>query len=189
MIESWWTPSKLKLEVRTMKVKLCSVIVILFLSIGVTNVAQDRGQGRGPAGGPPAGVGNTSIEHGSGHGQANKPTEPNQSANSTKARNDVAAKLSADSKLASKLQGMLPAGMNVNDAANGFKNFGQFVAAVHLSKNQSIPFDQLKGAIVTNNKSLAEAAHELKPELSTEAAKNEAKKAEEQAKEDQKTIS
>ena len=163
-----------------MKVKLCSVIVILFLSLGVTNFAQGQGQGRGPAG-PPAGVGNTSIEHGTGnHGQANKPSEPNQSA--TKSRSEVAAKLSADSKLASKLQGMLPAGMNVNDAANGFKNFGQFVAAVHLSKNQNIAFDQLKGAMVTNHKSLSEAAHDLKPELSTEAAQSEAKKAEEQAK-------
>ena len=166
-----------------MKVKLCSVIVILFLSIGVTNFAQGGGQGRGPAGGPPAGVGNPSIEH----GQANKPSEPNQSA--TKSRSEVTAKLNADAKLASKLQGMLPAGMNVNDAANGFKNFGQFVAAVHLSKNQNIPFDQLKGAMVTNHKSLSEAAHDLKPELSTDAANIEAKKAEEQAKEDQKTIS
>jgi hypothetical protein len=186
MIETLWTPSKPKLEVRTMRVKLCSVIVILFLSIGVTSFAQS--QGRGPVGSPPAGAGNTSLEHGN-HGQANKPSEPNQSANSARPRNEVAAKLSADTKLASKLQGMLPAGMNVNDAANGFKNFGQFVAAVHLSKNQNIPFDQLKGAMVTNKKSLSEAAHDLKPELSTEAAKNEAKKAEEQAREDQKTIS
>ena len=161
-----------------MKAKLCSVIVILSLSIGVTNFAQGQGQGRNPAGSPPAGVN---------HGQANKPSEPNQSA--TKSRSEVTAKLNADSKLASKLQGMLPAGMNVNDAANGFKNFGQFVAAVHLSKNQNIPFDQLKGAMVTNHKSLSEAAHDLKPELSTEAAQSEAKRAEEQAKEDQKTIS
>ena len=167
-----------------MKVKLCSVIVILFLSLGVTNFAQGQGQGCGPAN-PPAGVGNTSIDHG--HGQANKPSEPNQSA--TKSRSEVSAKLSADSKLASKLQAMLPAGMNINDAANGFKNFGQFVAAVHLSKNQNIAFDQLKGAMVTNHKSLSEAAHDLKPELSTEAAQSEAKRAEEQAKEDQKTLS
>jgi hypothetical protein len=39
---------------------------------------------------------------------------------------------------------MLPAGMTVTDAAQGFKNWGQFVAAVHVSNNLGLPFDQLK---------------------------------------------
>ena len=84
---------------------------------------------------------------------------------------------------------MLPAGMNVEDAANGFKNFGQFVAAVHVSKNLNIPFDQLKGAMITNHMSLGDAIHALKPEVTKEDAKVEAKKAEDKAKEDSKKIS
>ena len=53
-----------------MNTKLFSLMLILFLSIGVASFAQGRGQGRGPVGGPPAGVGNAGIEHGTGdHGQ------------------------------------------------------------------------------------------------------------------------
>ena len=170
--------------------KLYSVMLIMFLSTGIMGLAQSHGQGRGPAGGPPAGA---QIEHGGGdhgpgdHGKANKPAEPNRSANSGK--NDVSTRLLENPDLASKLQGMLPAGMNVGDAANGFKNFGQFVAAVHVSKNLNIPFDQLKGAMVTNHMSLGDAIHGLKPEINEEGAKLEAKKAEDQAKEDSKKIS
>jgi hypothetical protein len=170
--------------------KLCSVVLVLFLSMGVTNFAQGRGQGRGPAGGLPPAV---STQHGGGdhgpgdHGQANKPSEPNKSLNS--GRNDVATRLSENTALASKLQAMLPAGMPVDTAAMGFKNLGQFVAAVHVSKNLNIPFDQLKGAMLTNHKSLGDAIHDLKPDLTTEAAKMEAKKAEDEAKDDTKKTS
>jgi hypothetical protein len=165
--------------------KLCSVMLVLFLGISVTSFAQGQGQNRGP-GGPPPAVANPHIEHGGGdHGpsdHANKPSEPNKSLNS--GRNDVATRLSADTKLSSKLQAMLPAGMTVQTAAMGFKNLGQFIAAVHVSKNLNIPFDQLKGAVVTNHKSLGDAIHDLKPDLSTETAKTEAKKAEDEAKDD-----
>ena len=166
--------------------KLCSVALVLFLSVGFTSFAQGRGEGRGPAGGLPPAV---TTQHGGGdhgpenHGQANKPSEPNRLGG----RNDVATRLSANTKLASKLQAMLPAGMDVNLAAMDFKNLGQFVAAVHVSKNLNIPFDQLKGAMVTNHKSLGDAIHQLKPELSPDAAKMDAKEAEDEAKEDIKT--
>ena len=173
-----------------MKLRLFSIMLVLFLSTGSLSFAQGHGQGRGPASGLPAGA---NIEHGGGdhgqnnHGQANKPVEPNKSVNSGK--NDVSVRLRENPDLASKLQGMLPAGMNVETAANGFKNFGQFVAAVHVSKNLNIPFDQLKGAMVTNHMSLGDAIKGLKPEITEDAAKLEAKKAEDQAKEDSKKIS
>ena len=38
----------------------------------------------------------------------------------------------------------LPAGTNIQDASQGFKNRGQFIAAVNASNNHSIPFDELK---------------------------------------------
>ena len=169
-----------------MNTKLYSLMLILFLSVGATSFGQSRGQGRGPVGGPPAGIGNSQVQHGD-HGQANKPSESNKSTSSP--RNDVSARLSEDTALTSKLQGMLPAGTNMQTAASGFKNVGQFVAAVHVSKNMNIPFDQLKGAVLTNHRSLGDAIHDLKPEITTDAAKAEAKKAEEQAKEDSKKIS
>ena len=39
---------------------------------------------------------------------------------------------------------LLPNGMNVSDAAKGFKNWGRFVAAVHASQNLNMPFQTLK---------------------------------------------
>ena len=55
--------------------------------------------------------------------------------------------LAAQPQLSQRLQGMLPAGMTVDQAADGFKNLGQFVAAVNVSKNLGIPFDQLKAQV------------------------------------------
>jgi hypothetical protein len=47
-------------------------------------------------------------------------------------------------QLEQRLHAMLPAGMTVADASKGFKNWGQFVAAVHVSQNLNIPFVDLK---------------------------------------------
>jgi hypothetical protein len=47
-------------------------------------------------------------------------------------------------KLEARLQRMLPDGTTVQDAMAGFKNWGQFVAAVHVSNNLGIPFADLK---------------------------------------------
>ena len=38
----------------------------------------------------------------------------------------------------------LPVGTTIQDVAGGFKNWGQFVAAVHVSNNLGIPFADLK---------------------------------------------
>jgi len=47
-------------------------------------------------------------------------------------------------KLEARLLTLLPAGTNIPDASQGFKNWGQFVAAVHVSNNLNIPFADLK---------------------------------------------
>jgi len=47
-------------------------------------------------------------------------------------------------KLEARLLALLPAGTNIHDASQGFKNWGQFVAAVHVSNNLNIPFADLK---------------------------------------------
>jgi hypothetical protein len=43
-----------------------------------------------------------------------------------------------------RLLAMLPPGTNIQDASMGFKNRGQFIAAVNASSNHSIPFADLK---------------------------------------------
>src|SRR5258708_3771496 len=52
--------------------------------------------------------------------------------------------LTQNTQLSSKLTSLLPAGTDLQTAAGGFRNLGQFVAAVHVSHNMGIPFDQLK---------------------------------------------
>jgi hypothetical protein len=47
-------------------------------------------------------------------------------------------------RLEARLQPLLPNGMNVTDAAKGFRTWGRFVAAVHASNNLNIPFRSLK---------------------------------------------
>src|SRR5437763_17082148 len=46
--------------------------------------------------------------------------------------------------LRAKVASMLPRGTNLKTAASGFKNQGQFIAALHVSKNLNIPFNELK---------------------------------------------
>ncbi len=90
--------------------------------------------------------------------------------------------LSQNTKLSSKLQSLLPAGTNLQQAASGFKNLGQFVAAVHVSHNLGIPFDQLKAQMIgPPAESLGKAIHTLRPEAN---AKAQAKKAHEEARDD-----
>ena len=47
--------------------------------------------------------------------------------------------------------------------AAGFKNQGQFVAAVNVSRNLGINFVDLKSLMVDKNLSLGQAIHQLKP--------------------------
>jgi hypothetical protein len=88
--------------------------------------------------------------------------------------------LSKSPQLSSRLQSLLPAGTNLTDAASGFKNLGQFVAAVHVSHNLDIPFNDLKDKM-TSGDNLGKAIKELDPNVK---AKAEAKKAEKQSKSD-----
>jgi hypothetical protein len=110
------------------------------------------------------------ADHGSGH-------DANHSGPKS-----ISQKLASNTKLAGKLQGLLPPGTNLQTAASGFKNLGQFVAAVHVSHNLGIPFDQLKAKMVgPPSESLGKSIHDLKP---TADAKAETKKAESEAHQD-----
>ena len=75
----------------------------------------------------------------------------------------VQEKLKKNTNLASKLTTRLPAGTDLMAASAGFRNLGQFVAAVNVSSNLGIPFDQLKTKMVTDGKSLGQAIQVLKP--------------------------
>jgi hypothetical protein len=106
-----------------------------------------------------------------------------------------------DAAFRSKIQSLLPPGTEIKAAESGFKNHGQFIAALHVSKNLNIPFDQLKakmtGVTATSSTvqtsstamSLGKAIHALRPDMSATQANEEAKKAEKQATATEKTHS
>jgi hypothetical protein len=92
----------------------------------------------------------------------------------------VAQKLSTKANLLSKAQSVLPAGTDLNKATAGFKNFGQFNAAVNVSMNQGIDFAKLKAAMTGTTLtgtstgkepvSLGKAIQQLKPGVNADAA-------------------
>jgi len=106
------------------------------------------------------------------------------------------ARIERNPGLKSKIESLLPPNTDYKTALSGFKNDGQFIAALHVSKNLGIPFDQLKatmlgkttttGSTPTDSKpmSLGEAIHTLQPSLSEKDAHTAAEKAENQAKVD-----
>lgn len=95
----------------------------------------------------------------------------------------IAAGIESNPELAARVHGMLSSGMSMSEAANGFKNQGQFLGALHASQNLNIPFDDLKAKMTGSSAaSLGSAIKASKPEMSDKQAKEEAKKAETQAK-------
>ena len=98
--------------------------------------------------------------------------------------NPIAQKLTVHPQLLSRVTALLPAGMTLSEAAAGFKNQGQFIAALHASKNLNIPFAQLQTEMTgKDHVKLGVAIHELKPGSD---AKAQAKLAETQAEQDLK---
>jgi hypothetical protein len=72
-------------------------------------------------------------------------------------------RLAKNPTLGTRLQPKLPPSTNVNDAAAGFRNLGQFVAAVNVSQNLGIPFDTLKAKMTGPDPvSLGQAIQQLK---------------------------
>ena len=98
--------------------------------------------------------------------------------------------LDHNTHLATKLEGLLgiPPGPGALSALKtdtmGFKNFGQFMAAVHVSHNLGISFDQLKAKMIgPPAMSLGKAIQVLDPNADS---KTETKKATTEANEDVK---
>jgi hypothetical protein len=100
--------------------------------------------------------------------------------------------------LASRIDKLLPAGTDLKTAESGFKSPGQFIAALHVSRDLNIPFDQLKAKVTgvtmqatgqtttTTPMSLGKAIHELRPNMTEDQANDAAKRAERQASETEK---
>ncbi|HEV8414725.1 MAG TPA: hypothetical protein VGQ49_14110 [Bryobacteraceae bacterium] len=91
------------------------------------------------------------------------------------------SRITSNTALSSRLQALLPQGTTLQTAAAGFKNEGQFIAALEASKNLNISFADLKDRI-TAGQSLGQAIQALSPKLTEQASDNAAIQAEQQAK-------
>ncbi|HEX4997391.1 MAG TPA: hypothetical protein VFY29_04150 [Terriglobia bacterium] len=187
-------------------VLLSSLLSLVLLGTEPSIYAQ-RGRGGGPGGGGPGGGG-------IGRGVGIPPVSPARNGNAGANRNDApgrpAAKpdeakdVSKDSrerrgsnkvgdeihlnpKLEAKVNDLLPADTTLADASAGFKNQGQFIAALHVSKNLNIPFADLKAKMTGDDAmSLGDAIQNLRPDLGKAKANDEAKRAEKEAKDTEK---
>ncbi len=91
-------------------------------------------------------------------------TTPTTSTTSTTTTNPIATRISRNPQLAGRISHMLPDGMTLAAASDGFRNQGQFIAAVHVSHNLRIPFADLKTAMTgPQAMSLGQAIHTLRP--------------------------
>jgi hypothetical protein len=136
--------------------------------------------GHGGAAGPPSFSGATSSHgsNGSGHQGANDSNSGSGHAA------DFESRLASNPNLSSRLQALLPPNTTLADAAMGFKNQGQFIAALHISHNLGIDFNSLKMDMLTKHDSLGAAIKALRPDLSSQIVKTDMKDAERQAKND-----
>jgi hypothetical protein len=154
---------------------------VLYLS-GMS-FGQGKG-GHGPGGAPEIHTNHDrDVDHDNSHGK----TETQEGHKDT----NFEGRIERHPELKTKIESMLPPGENLKTAASGFKNEGQFLATLHVSKNLGIPFDQLKAKMMSSNPpmSLGQAIHALKPNLSEKEIDQVTDKAEKEAKADERTKS
>ena len=157
-----------------MRIRIVLSIILSVAVMGIPLYAQHGHGGGGAAGG--------SMGHSMDHPDSNSEASKGSASKEASKESSVSDHLQDNTKLASKLQSLLPQGTNLQQAAQGFKNLGQFVAAVHVAHNLGIPFDQLKAKLMgPPTESLGKAIHSLKPDVKSSA---EAKKGQKQAKQD-----
>jgi hypothetical protein len=116
--------------------------------------------------------------------QPTKPTTPAKTSAKPEPKGPqaVGPQLTRHPKLSAKLQLLLPPNTDLQAASLGFRNLGQFVAAVHVSNNLGISFDELKLRMTgPEPKSLGQSIQELRPAANADV---EVKRAEAQARRD-----
>ena len=163
-------------------------VLSFVLHLSPVTFAQVRGGIPPTRGIPPTqGVDHDRVDH-------NRDVNHDRSAAGREARQDhneakFEARIDRNPELKSKIESMLPAGESLKTAASGFRNGGQFIAALHVSKNLGIPFDQLKAKMMSSNPpmSLGRAIHALKPNMPEKDVDKEVDNAEKEAKVDERT--
>src|SRR6185295_16491704 len=96
-----------------------------------------------------------------------------------------AGSITNNAALSSRVQTLLPSGESISNAAAGFEDQGQFIAAAHAAHNLNIPFDQLKAQMTGKDQSsLGKAIQKLRPDLDRKDVKENVKLAGQQSSRD-----
>jgi hypothetical protein len=150
-------------------------LIIFLLAGSFVPVAAQKGQGKMGA----TGLGATAPPVAAKSVKA----APSASSPTTASSNlSVSQRLANNTSLSTRLQPLLPAGATIASASAGFRNQGQFVAALHVSRNLNIPFSQLQAKLTGSNpESLGKAIHDLRPTLGRRAVKQDVRVADRQA--------
>ncbi len=115
-----------------------------------------------------------------------KVAEKNETSEHKPVEMKVANEFERNPYLATVVKSLLPPRTSVIDAAMGFKNQRQFIAAVHVSRNLNIPFNQIKTRMTAEHRmSLNDSLRDIRPDMTKNLAKAEVNKADEQAKDDE----
>ena len=110
----------------------------------------------------------------------------NQTPEGKPAEMKVANAFEREPYLSSRVKPLLPPRSTLSDTAAGFKNEKHFIAAMHLSQNLNIPFDQIKTRMTgEHHMSLHDALRDLRPDTTKGEIKAAVNTAEKQAKEDE----
>src|SRR5262245_17742587 len=123
---------------RSTTVTLITILVMFFGAVAI------YAQGKGPSShGPSVNAGQSSQSHDKGS------SHDNQATHGTKGHDhdaDIEQKIEQNPQLKAKLSSILPPNTDLKTAAEGFKNEGQFIAALHVANNHSlnISFTDLK---------------------------------------------
>jgi hypothetical protein len=82
--------------------------------------------------------------------------------------NPIAAKIASKPQLNARITAMLPKGMTLNQASRGFRNQGQFIAALHVSQNLGCDcFRQVKADMTVKHMSLGQSIQDVKKTANT----------------------
>lgn len=88
-----------------------------------------------------------------------------------------------DAQFEKRVDVLLPPDMSLKQASSGFKSQGQFIAALHASKNLGIPFSVLKDKMTgPDGVSLGAAIHDIRPDIAKKDIEKHVEKAQQQAK-------
>lgn len=91
-------------------------------------------------------------------------TDRSRAAARQEARDSIAANIARNPQLEARLKAMLPPGMTMEQASQGFRNQGQFIAALEASRNHNVDFADLKAEMTDESPlSLGEAIQKLRP--------------------------